>query len=105
MQAIAQVSGLPGPFMKFIGTAEALGAFGLFVPGLLRRLPVLTVLAASGLVIIMVGATTMTLLQGSVPAALFPFVVGVLAGTVARGRGHRSQPHRTSAAQVLQSTT
>ncbi|MGK4018597.1 DoxX family protein [Weissella paramesenteroides] len=43
-------------FIKFIGTAELLGAFGLILPLALNILPFLTPLAAIGLAIIMVGA-------------------------------------------------
>ena len=36
---------LPGPFLRFIGVAEVLGALGLILPGLLRIRPGLTPLA------------------------------------------------------------
>src|SRR3989475_3590159 len=49
---------LPGWFLRFIGVAEVLGALGLVLPGLLRIRPGLTPLAAAGLVIIMIGATS-----------------------------------------------
>src|SRR5258706_15384255 len=48
---------LPGWFLRFIGVAEVLGAFGLVLPGLLRIRPGLTPLAAAGVWIIFVGAT------------------------------------------------
>src|SRR5437667_10795660 len=44
---------LPGLFLRFIGTAEVAGALGLILPGLLRIRPMLTPLAACGLVISM----------------------------------------------------
>lgn len=53
---LAQVSRLPGSFMKFIAVAELVGAVGLVLPGLLRIKPGLTPLAAACLVIIMIGA-------------------------------------------------
>jgi uncharacterized membrane protein YphA (DoxX/SURF4 family) len=43
---------LPGLFLRFIGVAEVLGAIGLILPGLLGIRPVLTLLAACGLVVI-----------------------------------------------------
>jgi hypothetical protein len=46
----------------------------------------LTSLAAAGLVIIMIGATTLTVISMGVVAALFPLVVGVFAAGVAYGR-------------------
>lgn len=83
---LAQQSQLPGAFMKFIGVCEVLGALGLIVPALTKIREELTPLAAAGLVIIMIGATSVTLLQGLGAAAVVPAVVGVLAATVARGR-------------------
>jgi uncharacterized membrane protein YphA (DoxX/SURF4 family) len=77
---------LPGLFLQFIGVAEVLGAVGLILPGLLRIRPGLTPLAATGLVIIMIGATVVTLAGGSVAPALIPAVVGILAAIVAYGR-------------------
>src|SRR5918995_436408 len=57
---------LPGLFVRFIGVVEVLGALGLILPGLLRIKPGLTPLAAAGLVIIMAGATVVTLVSGGV---------------------------------------
>ena len=48
---------LPDWFLRFIGVAEVLGAIGLILPRLLGIRPSLTPLAASGLVIHMIGAT------------------------------------------------
>lgn len=77
---------LPILFLRFIGTCEVLGALGLILPGLLRIRPALTPVAAAGLVIIMIGATTITLAGGSVAGALVPLVVGILAASIAYGR-------------------
>ena len=84
---------VPGLFLRFIGVAEVLGAIGLILPGVLRIRPGLTPLAAAGLVIIMIGATVLTLAGGAVAMALFPLVVGLLAAFVAYGRW-RLAPHR-----------
>src|SRR5213596_64045 len=64
---------LPGPLLRFIGVAEVLGALGLILPGLLRIRPGLTPLAAVGLVVIMIGATVISLMAPSPATALFPF--------------------------------
>ena len=77
---------LPGLFLRFIGTAEMAGALGLILPGLLRIRPMLTPLAACGLVIIMIGATVVTLAVGEGVSALVPLVVGLLCTAVAYGR-------------------
>jgi hypothetical protein len=76
----------PGGFLRFIGVAEVLGALGLILPGLLRIQQALTAVAAAGLTIIMIGATTVTALGGAVAPAVFPFVVGALAASIAYGR-------------------
>ncbi|PYM29019.1 MAG: DoxX family protein [Candidatus Rokuibacteriota bacterium] len=77
---------LPGLFLRFIGVCEGLGALGLILPGLLRIRPGLTPLAAGGLMIIMLGATVITLMVGDLTAAVMSAVVGVLAAFVAYGR-------------------
>jgi hypothetical protein len=76
----------PGWFVRFLGLAEVLGAFGLILPGLLRIRPGLTPLAAAGLVIIMIGATVITPMLMDAALALIPLVLGVLAAFVAYGR-------------------
>ena len=89
---------LPVFFFRFIGVAEVLGAAGLILPGLFRIKQFLTPLAAAGLVIIMIGATTIMLAVAGVAAAAMPFVVGVLAATVAYGR--RQSTARPAVARV-----
>jgi hypothetical protein len=93
---LAQQSQLPGAFMRFIGVCEVSGALGLILPGLFRIRTELTPLAAAGLVIIMIGATVVTLLQGQIAPALVPVVVGLLASFVVKGRVPRAQAHRVS---------
>jgi uncharacterized membrane protein YphA (DoxX/SURF4 family) len=80
---------LPGLFMRFIGVAEVLGALGLILPGLLHIRPGLTPLAAAGLLIIMIGATVVTLAGGAVGLAVIPLVVGLLLTFVVYGRWRR----------------
>ena len=77
---------LPGAFLRFIGVCETLGALGLILPGVFRIRTGLTPLAASGLVIIMIGATTVTLMGGLIAPAIIPAVVGCLATAAAYGR-------------------
>jgi hypothetical protein len=89
IEVLTEQTPLPGLFVRFLGVAEVLGAIGLILPGLLCIWPVLTPLAASGLVIIVTGATVLTLV-GVVPVgaamALIPLVVGLLSALVAYGR-------------------
>ena len=78
---------LPGAFLRFIGVAEVLGAIGLVLPWLLKIRPGLTPLAALGLLVIMCGATIITLIGGQVGGAIVPFVIGLLLVVIACGRG------------------
>src|SRR5262245_34669676 len=64
VEAMAGPVALPGLFLRFIGVAEVLGGLSLVLPGLFRIHQYLTPLAACGLVIIMTGATIITL-QGT----------------------------------------
>jgi len=90
LEVLTEGTPLPGWFVRFLGVAEVLGAIGLILPGLLRIRPGLTPLAAAGLVIIMIGATVLTLAGvvpvGGVAPVLIPLVVGLLSAFVAYGR-------------------
>jgi hypothetical protein len=77
---------IPGLLLRFIGVVEVLGALGLILPGLLGIRPGLTPLAAAGLVIVMIGATVITLGGDAAAPALIPLAVGLLAAFVAYGR-------------------
>src|ERR1043165_2224061 len=73
-------------FIHFIGIAERAGALVLILPGLLRIHRELTPLAAAGLAIIMTGATTTTIIGMGVGPAIFPLIVGLIAGSIALAR-------------------
>lgn len=85
---------LPGWLVRFIGVCEVLGALGLLLPGLLRIRPQLTTIAAIGLVIIMIGATALSIAADGVLAGLVPLIVALLLVFVAYGRW-RIAPIRT----------
>jgi hypothetical protein len=87
---------MPALFLKFIGVCEILGATGLIVPWLTGIRRELTPIAATGLVIIMTGATAISIVQGPAGGAIVPAVVGLLAGYVVRGRWEGT-PHRAPA--------
>jgi len=96
---------LPGWFLRFLGVAEVLGGLGLILPGLLRIRQGLTPLAAAGLVIIMIGATVVTLVGDMAAVALMNVVVALLAAFVAYGRW-RLVPHSgSSRPSVLRSAS
>ena len=73
-------------FLKFIGVCEFLGALGLVLPGLFSTRQYLTVLAAIGLLIIMIGAVVVSVMTMGVAAAITPLIVLLLCVFVAYGR-------------------
>jgi uncharacterized membrane protein YphA (DoxX/SURF4 family) len=72
--------------VKVIGIVEVLAAVGLILPALTGILPVLTPLAAAGLVITMIGATIVHLRRKEHPGIAINIVLLVLAAFVAWGR-------------------
>jgi uncharacterized membrane protein YphA (DoxX/SURF4 family) len=86
IEEMTKQTALPGLFLRFIGVVEVLGGLGLILPGLLRIKPGLTPLAAVGLLIIIIGATVMSLQTGPVALAMIPLVTGLLLALVAYGR-------------------
>jgi hypothetical protein len=91
IEAMAGPVALPGLLLRFIGVCEVLGAVGLILPGLLRIHAELTPVAAAGLVIIMIGATVITVMGGAIAPAVVPFMVGALAASVAYGRAQSAR--------------
>ncbi len=76
----------PGWFMHFIGVCEILGGLGLVLPGLLRIKRSLTVFAAIGLTIIMIGAVVVTAMTFGVGSAISNLIICLLCAFVAYGR-------------------
>lgn len=72
--------------IRLIGLVEVLGAIGLILPSLTRILPVLTPLAALGLVVTMVGAILTHLRRKETPMIVVNVVLLVLAAVVVYGR-------------------
>jgi len=93
--AMAKQTALPGWFLRFVAVCEVLGALGLILPGITRIRTGLTSLAASGLVIIMIGATWISVARVSAASGLTPLIVGLLAAFVAYARA-RLAPLRES---------
>ena len=87
---LADQSDLPVLFLRFIGVCETAGALGLILPGIVGIKRGLTPLAAAGLVVVVIGATTITAAGGDALPALFPCLVGVLAATVSYKRWQRA---------------
>lgn len=79
------LSPLPKALVYFTGVTEMLGGLGLILPISLRILPMLTPLAAIGLIIEMVGATVFIPIYYSAVFAASPVVTGLLLAFVGYG--------------------
>jgi len=88
--------GLPAPMAwmydlspalhAFSGIAEILGGLGLILPGLFKIQTRLTYLAASGLVLVMLGAIVYHLQRGEYSNIMFNVVLALVAAFIAYGR-------------------
>ncbi|HYC49971.1 MAG TPA: DoxX family protein [Gemmatimonadaceae bacterium] len=92
-QPIAALSGqmpwvmsVPEALVRFIGAAELAGALGLILPSLTRIRPRLTVLAAIGLITVMILASAFHLSRGEGSVVPMNLVLAALAAFVAWGR-------------------
>ena len=72
--------------LKAIGALEVIGAVGLVLPAVLDIAPILVPLAATGLALIMTGATIMRIRRGESKAALGDAAYLALTAFVAIGR-------------------
>jgi hypothetical protein len=86
VEAMTGPVALPGAFLRFVGVCEVFGAIGLVLPWALGVRRELTPVAAAGLTIIMIGATIVTAIGGSLAPALVPVAVGALAVWIAVSR-------------------
>lgn len=77
------VEGLPVPLLKALGLVEVLAAVGLVLPPWVGVLPVLTPLAAAGVVVIMLGAVVVHARRAEYPNAAVNVVLAAIAVTVA----------------------
>lgn len=69
--------------VKLIGVAEVLGAIGLILPAALDIVSILTPLAATGLVLLMLGAAATHARRGETSNIIVNVVLGALAAFVA----------------------
>lgn len=80
----------PAWFIHFIGICEILGGLGLVLPGLFRIKQYLTVLAAIGLTIIMIGAVVITAMAVGIAPTIPTIIIGLLCAFIAYGRAKLS---------------
>lgn len=102
VEEMTQQVQMPGAFLRFIGVCEILGGLGLILPSLLRIRPGLTPLAAACLMVIMIGATRVSLMIGGVATAVAPFVVLLLLAFIAHGRWKVAPIRSSSGSSALE---
>ena len=83
---MSYIHDLPAGLRRFIGVVEILGGIGLILPALVNVLPILTPIAATGLVIIMVLAAMYHVPRREYPNIVLNLVLAALALFVAYGR-------------------
>jgi uncharacterized membrane protein YphA (DoxX/SURF4 family) len=72
--------------VKGIAAAEVLAALGLILPAATGIAPILTPLAAVGVIIVMIGAAITHQRRGEIPNAAFNVALVIVAAVVAWGR-------------------
>ena len=80
------VNDVPAQLIKPLGLAEVLAAIGLIVPLLADIAPILTPLAASGLVITMIGAVATHARRGEYPNVAVNVLIAAVAVVIVWGR-------------------
>lgn len=83
---MSYIHDLPAGLRRFIGVVEILGGIGLVLPALVSILPVLTPIAAAGLVIVMVLAAIYHVPRREYPNIVLNLVLAALALFIAYGR-------------------
>src|SRR3954471_6233511 len=90
VQRAPWAASLPVALVRFIGVVELAGALGLLLPAATRIRPMLTPLAAAGLVTVMLLAIPFHLSRGESGAVILNLALGSLAALVAWGRTRRA---------------
>ena len=85
-ERMSWVKDFPAAFVRFIGIAEVLGAIGLILPELTNILPWLTLAAAAGLAIIMIGAVVVHIIRKEVSQVPPSLIIALLTILVLVGR-------------------
>jgi uncharacterized membrane protein YphA (DoxX/SURF4 family) len=80
------VNDFPAALLKWLGLAEELAAIGLIVPPLVHIAPILTPLAAIGVVIVMIGAILIHARRLEFPNVALTVALAIMAAVVAWAR-------------------
>ncbi|TFV96029.1 DoxX family protein [Algoriphagus kandeliae] len=77
---------VPSALVRFIGISEVLGGLGLLLPALLRIKPILTPIAAAGLVVVQVLAAGFHVTRGENEVIGMNIMLALVAAFIAWGR-------------------
>ncbi|MGA3014442.1 MAG: DoxX family protein [Bacteroidales bacterium] len=77
---------VPAWLVRIIGISEFLGALGLILPSLLRIKPILTPLAALGIIAIMAMAAVFHITRTEISGVVFTFILALVAVFIGWGR-------------------
>ena len=80
---------VPAWLVRFIGVSEILGALGLLLPSILRIKPILTPVAASGIIAIMLMASVFHITRSEFPELGFTLLLALAAAFIAWGRSRK----------------
>ncbi len=86
MKLAVKMPGMEPAMMYFIGTAEILGGLGVVLPSLLRIKPILTPIAAGGLLTIMILATGFHIMKAEYSHITGTLIFGIMSAFVIWGR-------------------
>ena len=95
-QAVPWAAEVPAVLVRLIGLSELLGGIGLILPSLLRIKPILTPIAAIGILIIMVFALLYHISKGETDVIGINIVLGLIAAFIAWGRLKKAPIHSTT---------
>lgn len=77
---------IPPALVRLTGVIDLLGALGLLLPSIFRFKPVLTPIAAIGIVLLMISASIFHICRGEASQIGFNIVFAAIAGFIAYGR-------------------
>lgn len=86
LRKLPWTDGYPPAAIRALGGVELLAGLCLLIPGVMGWAPLLTVLAAAGLVVLMALAVLLHLRRGQGQSAVLPAILLVMAGIVVWGR-------------------
>jgi len=101
-KSVPWTASVPVALVRFIGISELLGGIGLLLPSLLRIKPILTPVAAIGILLIMVFTMIYHIVNGETNVIGINIALGLVAAFIAWGRLKKAPIHTKTKQQVLQ---